>query len=680
MADKEENKRIDIIIPTFNNAAKVANLLTSIRSQTYRGFNCFFIDDCSTDDTVNVIKEEFPWVTLIAEKKNNGPSQNRNRAIEMGSCPYIVIFDDDTHLPDKDWLLKSLNIMEANEKIGQLATMIVSGYDEDILLDCGIAGQGPFWGGIYHKKNKKDVFGKHLLSRPVLGACSASTIIRRELFEKIGGFDPKYYYLCEDSDLSLRVHLSGYDVIYEPSLITPHYESEAMGKRANFKKYLYFRNCLLLLLQNYPVTHILKKLPHFYFSVALNLIGQLLKSLKEKSLTFIIAEITSFFKMHFFLMANAFSVLSWRRKVDTFRTKPREYLIEIDQKLEQDVKLELPLKSLIFSITNKCNASCSMCFQHEILNVKTKLLTLDEIRKLFLPLKELNNIVLGGGEPFIRRDIDEICRILIENNDPIALTIPTNGSLVNVVYEKTKSILGFGCKYLVISLSLDGMETYHDKNRGIEGLFDKVRQCYERLVALKRIYGDNLHIQVNTCVTKENINELDDLFNYIVKNMPQADWVFEPVRGSYNEENITGLSTDEWQYLYEKIDDFNNRHPRSSYRGFKKTFKCAMETIKNRTQVVPCAGGDEFISIDYEGNIYPCEILPSIANVRDIDYNLNSLVGKTEWADALRSIKRKECHCTHFCWLGYSLNRQVRPGRTLQTLKKVLKTVTNSLP
>ena len=217
-------------------------------------------------------------------------------------------------------------------------------------------------------------------------------------------------------------------------------------------------------------------------------------------------------------------------------------------------------------------------------------------------------------------------------------------------------------------------------NRGIDGLFVKVRKCYEKLIKLKRIYGDNLHIQINTCVIKENINQLDGLYDYIVENMPQADWTFEPVRGSYNEENITGLSPDEWQSLYEKIECFNNSHPLSSYSGFKKTFKCAMETIKNKTQVVPCAGGDEFISIDYEGNIYPCEILEPIANVRDIDYNLNSLVGNSEWADALLSIKRKECHCTHFCWLGYSLNRQVRSGRTSQTIKKVLKSIANTFP
>ena len=679
MANKQKNKLIDIIIPTYNNSTKLVSLLSSIELQTFSNFNCFVIDDHSKDNTVNIVKEKFPWVKLIAESRNNGPSKNRNSAIKLGNCPYIVIFDDDTYLSDKDWLSKSLKLMETNEKLGQLATMILSGYDGDILLDCGIMGQGPFWGGIYHKKNKNDIFDKHLFSRRVLGACTASTIIRRNVFEKIGGFDPKYYYLCEDSDLSLRIHLSGYEVIYEPSLITYHYESEAMGRRADFKNYLYYRNCLLLLVQNYPFKHIVKKLPDFYFSVALNFSFQLIRSFKEKSLTIIFKEITNFFKMHLFIMTKLSSILAWRRNVDKFRTMPREHLIDIDDQLEQELELEFPLKSLIFSITNKCNASCPMCFQYENLNVKTKLLTLDEIRKMLLLLKELNNIVLGGGEPFIRRDIDEICMILIENNHRIAITIPTNGSLVDVVYEKTKRILGYGCKYLVISLSLDGMEDYHDKNRGIDGLFGKVRECYERLVKLKHIYGDNLHIQVNTCVTKENLNQIDDLFDYIVVNMPQADWFFEPVRGAYNEETTTGLSTDEWQYLYEKIDCFNNKHSVSSYNGFKKTFKCAVETIKSKTQVVPCTGGDEFISIDFEGNIHPCEILQPITNIRDIDYNLNSLLGNAKWANATRSIKQKECFCTHFCWLGYSLNKQKKLEERFFLIKEKTRNLLTSL-
>ncbi|MDT8317003.1 MAG: glycosyltransferase [bacterium] len=654
MADKQ----IDIIITTYNNSGKLIKLLESIKLQSFKDFNCFVIDDHSEDDTVKIVKEKFPWVKVIVESSNKGPSKNRNSAIKLGSCPYIVIFDDDTYLSDKSWLLKGLNQMKANEKIGQLATMIVSGYDKDILLDCGIARQGTFWGGIYHKTNKNNVFDKHLFSRRVLGACSASTIIRRDVFEKIGGFDPKYYYLCEDTDLSLRIHLSGHDVIYEPSLITHHYESEAMGRRSDFKKYLYYRNCLLLLVQNYPFKHIVKNLPEFYFSVVINLILNLILSFKEKNLTLVFKEVINFFKMHLFIMINFPSILTWRRNVDKFRTTPRQYLIDIDHELEKEIALELPLKSLIFSITNRCNASCPMCFQYESLNIKTKLLTLDEIRRMLLPLKDLKNIVLGGGEPFIRRDIDEICSILIENNYSIAITIPTNGSLVDVVYEKTKKILGYGCKYLVISLSLDGMEDYHDKNRGIDGLFEKVRECYERLVKLKHIYGDNLHIQINTCVTKKNLNQLNDLYDYIVLNMPQADWIFEPVRGSYNEEEITGLSIDEWQCLYEKIDYFDNKHSLCSYSGFKKIFKCAIETINNKTQAAPCTGGEEFISVDFEGNIYPCETLHPITNIRDIDYNLNSLVGDTQWMDALASIKRKECFCTHFCWLGDSLSRQ----------------------
>lgn len=218
MTDLQENKdaKIDIIIPTFNGANHIPRLLESIRNQTYTHYNCFVIDDNSQDNTVQIISERFRWVKLISQPNNNGPAKNRNIAIRSGDSPYIVIFDDDTYLEDSEWLDKAVKKMERNPNIGQLASMIISGFNKEVLLDCGICRNRYLFGGIYFNYQKKDLFGQHEISRPVLGACTAGTILRRDLFERVGGFDPKYFYSVEDLDLSLRIHLAGYDVVYEP--------------------------------------------------------------------------------------------------------------------------------------------------------------------------------------------------------------------------------------------------------------------------------------------------------------------------------------------------------------------------------------------------------------------------------------------------------------------------------
>ena len=224
--------KIDVIITTYNGSKHIEKLLKSIENQTYKDYCCYVIDDNSSDDTVTIIKENFPWVKLIEQYKNAGPSKNRNIAIKTGESPYIITLDDDTYIKDPNWFQMALEIIENNHQIGQIATMIVSGYDNDLLLDCGSKNRG----GIFHNLHKDEVLSKHLKSRLVLGACTAGSVLKRDVFNKIGGFDSKYYYLAEDLDLSLRVNLSGYNVVYIPELMVYHYESQSMGKRQARKR------------------------------------------------------------------------------------------------------------------------------------------------------------------------------------------------------------------------------------------------------------------------------------------------------------------------------------------------------------------------------------------------------------------------------------------------------------
>jgi len=329
-APKNDQPDVDIVIPTYNGSGHIANLLESIKKQTYHKFTCFVIDDSSKDETVDLIKENYPWVNLIEQNQNNGPAMNRNIAIGLGHSPYIVIFDDDTFLKDRSWLTKAIRKIKDNPNIGQLATMIVSGYDESILLDCGISGNGYIFGGLFHQENIDRVEGKHLVPRRALGACSASTVLRRDVFEKAGGFDPKYFYPSEDLDLSLRIHLMGYDVFYEPSLVTYHYESQAMGKNNRQKVFMHRRNCLLAYAENYPIKQVVIALAVLFLNKVI--ISPLsLKTRKYKNRNEIIIQegITDYRKSFIYLFKNIDKIYFKRKNFDQMRTKPRKYLFEI---------------------------------------------------------------------------------------------------------------------------------------------------------------------------------------------------------------------------------------------------------------------------------------------------------------------------------------------------------------
>ena len=345
MTDFKEKKdtEIDIIIPTYNGANHIPRLLESIKNQTYSHYNCFVIDDNSKDNTVQIITNRFPWVKLIKQSNNNGPARNRNIAIRSGDSPYIVIFDDDTYLEDLEWLNKAIKKMEENPNIGQLASMIVSGFDKDILLDCGIVEEDCLFGGICHNQHKKDVSGKYETPRRVLGACSAGTILRRDVFEKVGGFDPKYFYPVEDLDLSMRIHLTGYDVIYEPSLITYHFESQTMGKAIKRKMYMYRRNCFLALVENYPIDSILQSLMFLFVRKVIILISSaIIPAVRMRRKVDLSDETRDYLKSAVFLVANSFEIIMKRRQFNQVREKPRKYLLEVNQTLKRELSSVLP--------------------------------------------------------------------------------------------------------------------------------------------------------------------------------------------------------------------------------------------------------------------------------------------------------------------------------------------------
>ena len=322
--------KIDIVIPTYNGVDTLPMLLDSIQKQTYRAYNCFVIDDLSKDNTVSLIKDHYPWVVLIEQNTNNGPAKNRNIAIRMGQSPYIAIFDDDAYLKDENWLQKAVEKMEDNPKIGQLAAMIVSGYDESILLDCGICRYDYEFGGFFYQKTINQVNGKHLISRRTLGACSAGTVLRRAVFEEAGGFDAKYFYPTEDLDLSLRIHLLGFDVKYEPSLITYHFESQAMGKNKRQKIYMHRRNCLLAIVENYPLKHVVIALAILFLNkIIISPISLKLRKSKKRDEKFIREIITDYRKSFLFLLQNFSKIYKKRKNFDKVRAKSRKYLLEI---------------------------------------------------------------------------------------------------------------------------------------------------------------------------------------------------------------------------------------------------------------------------------------------------------------------------------------------------------------
>ncbi len=255
---------VDIVVTTRNNALVLREALVSIEKQAFSDYQCYVIDDCSTDDTTNMVERDFPWVHLVKASKRTGPSGNRNHAIALGSAPLIVTLDDDVVLTT-DWLKEMVEFISFSPSIGSVGSQLRYLQSPDKLNGIGgfLGNDGIGW-ELFFNAHLSGV--KRLIERPIriLYACTAAMIMRREAFDKAGRFDSSYFYLAEDLDLGIRLNFCGYLILYNPKAIAYHrYHTTASKLAPAYLNYLYYRNSLLTLVKNFSFLTLSTMLPGF---------------------------------------------------------------------------------------------------------------------------------------------------------------------------------------------------------------------------------------------------------------------------------------------------------------------------------------------------------------------------------------------------------------------------------
>ena len=279
-----------------------------------------------------------------------------------------------------------------------------------------------------------------------------------------------------------------------------------------------------------------------------------------------------------------------------------------------------------------------------------KNLSLDEIEKFFSSLGRVKNIVLGGGEPFLRQDLVQLCIALEKTSHPRAFTIPTNGLASDIIFEKVKGILENTQTRLVIPISIDGPSSIHEEIRGVPGLFEKTQQTYKNLLLLYYMFYPRITLQVNATISSHNYKYFEETYQIVRKYFSKARFTFEVIRGHYDSSVAGGITDEMYNDLISLVQGLND----PALKNLIQLHKLALKTIKKKKQIVTCNAGNNFIVLDHLGNLAPCEILPPFANIRDIKYDFLSIKNDARWQKVIQDIRNGKCHCTHMCFLGSS--------------------------
>ena len=164
---------------------------------------------------------------------------------------------------------------------------------------------------------------------------------------------------------------------------------------------------------------------------------------------------------------------------------------------------------LIFYVTNRCNFRCKFCYYSEIQKGrKLDELKIDEIERISKNCKNIIQISMAGGEPFLRNDFNEITKIFVKSSNVKYINIPTNGSLTSRMVKYLEEILP-ECSQTSFRLtfSIDGIESDHDENRSMKGSFQRIIKSYNAIKHLREKYK-NLSIDSNTVFTTKTENNI----------------------------------------------------------------------------------------------------------------------------------------------------------------------------
>jgi len=249
--------KVSVVIPNHNGADWLPPCLDSLARQEYRDFEVILVDDGSTDESVALVRDQYPDVRPVVLENNTGFASAVNQGIATARGTYVVLLNNDT-VAEPGWLQALVRLVdESSSEVGAIASKMLCMEDPARVDD---AGDALSWTGDAQKLGHQQPAGDFVQRREVFSVCAGAALYRRSFLEEIGGFDERFFAYLEDVDLGLRGRLLGYRYLFEPHARILHQGQGSGLSRSRYVR-LITRNRLMLFLKSVPLSLLIKRLP-----------------------------------------------------------------------------------------------------------------------------------------------------------------------------------------------------------------------------------------------------------------------------------------------------------------------------------------------------------------------------------------------------------------------------------
>lgn len=348
------------------------------------------------------------------------------------------------------------------------------------------------------------------------------------------------------------------------------------------------------------------------------------------------------------------------------KIKPFQYYRHLYKSL---IKFNQLPSYFIFYPTSRCNLKCSHCFYHDSLNKKFDELTTDEINKITKTMDPILSLILTGGEPYLRHDLDKIVKIFYENTKVPIITIPSNGWYLDKMDKQIKNMMEW-CPYLTLNqqISIDGIGVDHNSIRmdkqvvGGDNSFEKAIKTIHHLKKLQKIY-ERINIGIIITFTSDNQNKFKEIIKEIYSLTKPDNISINLVRGDPKQKVNLDLDLKLYKEAVEYRDNLFYEKKMSGHSKFEGNRlatagrillnKLVYKTFEENKYSTPCFAGNLSGVMYPEGDVYPCEILDEshkIGNIRDFELDFKKLWLSNKAKKEVKFIRKTKCFCTHECF------------------------------
>lgn len=245
-----------VIIPNWNGKELLEACLNSLIKQTFKDFEIILVDNGSTDDSLEYVRNNFPMVRTIALSENSGFARAINEGVRISHADYVVFLNNDT-IVDRNWLKSLIECANEHSEALSVNSKLLNFYTRNIFDGMGITvnevGQARSIGW------QEEDNGQYDKLQYIFGATGGASLFKRRDFINVGLFDEKYFMYSEEVDFAFRAQFLGYKSIFCPQALVFHKHKATAKKLPQHLEYWQFRNMTQTIIKDFPVSILFKK-------------------------------------------------------------------------------------------------------------------------------------------------------------------------------------------------------------------------------------------------------------------------------------------------------------------------------------------------------------------------------------------------------------------------------------